>query len=511
MKLFTNQLVYGLLYHLIATSNALSVIKSPSSITAFVNDDIEFQCEIRNEDDRIPVWIIDYDPDDGLIAFAFANNKGYEEHYEDGHGNYSEYITELGDEFTSRLTLKIDNVQLLDEGTYGCGYAENYEQPYGLHQLGDQANLTLLIAPEESNPHCSFSPNPANVKSTTDTATIELSCQLSGGRPPPSLTWYKGDSSYPESPVTYASNTLLYTLTANDNGVSFTCTADGPALDQEGSCTITPLRIIPTVLLSSTDFPALEHSNVSFFCSGSGLPRISKTVWLYNGQVIPNNNMPSGLQIVDSNSELRLTSIQVGSNNDVVTCYVETPSGLSNQQSVSISVVRLTTTAKPSTKTALSSTTTPSTTTNIDLLEGNSEMALGVPTSVIIPIASAAGGVVLLIIVLGVIIRACYICRSKSQRNRTDSQAPIIPDRSNNNVIKRESVDKGLRNMAVDPVESVYVISKLPEDESNYEVVHTGESEYEVVSTPRYETSSPIHQGPEQIYYNTIRELNSRL
>ena len=204
-----------------------------------MNGDVEFQCQMVDIEGYELKWFLDYDPGNTSFASALvtaAQNRQVN-HYEDGHGNISlEYKSDSDNAYS--LTLRISNVQVADEGSYTCGYEENQIG----YPIGDWANLTVVIPPDEQNPRCSFSPNPISLTSATDTETIELTCEMSGGRPAPQLTWYRNSSSS-ELSTASGNSTYAHILTMEDDGVQFICTASGPALLQNSSCSITPFRI----------------------------------------------------------------------------------------------------------------------------------------------------------------------------------------------------------------------------------------------------------------------------
>ncbi|XP_072049775.1 uncharacterized protein [Amphiura filiformis] len=221
-------------------------------------------------------------------------------------------------------------------------------------------NITS-VPPDESNPRCSYSSNqiPLNIMSIADTVTVEFTCEMAGGNPLPNLTWYKGATQ--ELSTATSPNKFIYELSAYDNGIPFTCEASGPALQEIRSCVpgVTPLRVRPSVEISSSSSPVVENSSVIFTCEGSGLPYISQIYWSYNGKPVSNDSFPLSFKIVNnisdgfsSSSKLHLFSLQLDNNNDLVTCFVESPSFLSSQAIVTVSVIRVgTQTATPTQQT----------------------------------------------------------------------------------------------------------------------------------------------------------------
>ena len=252
---------------------------------------------------------------------------------------------------------------------------------------------------------------------------------MSGGQPLPELTWYKDGVSPSISSTTSTHNSILYKITPDDNGVSFTCVANGPALTQEGSCSITPFQVDPVVSVSYLPLPIVEHSDVVFTCTSSLLPANSKLDWLYNSQIFSDEIVPFEYQIKDVDpasmtSELQVFNIQLSADNDEIKCRVETPSGLSIEQAVLISVIP--DPVMTTQKIAL-------TTRKQDLTENMKKpaAATGLLSSTIMPIAAAAGGLILILVIA--IIATIIYKRHKNtkQRNREDSS--LVLDRPRDN------------------------------------------------------------------------------
>ncbi|XP_072045312.1 uncharacterized protein [Amphiura filiformis] len=571
LKMKVSMIISGLLLILLhmASVSAISVIHSPSSESVFENGNVEFQCQMRDAEGYVLVWIAT--PANKPMHWIPAQRTGLIQlQQQEGHGDYSTIYSEFtdGGNVVNNLTLKIDSVQDADEGTYACGYRETSPSMSRLSPVGNSATLTILIPPREPNPRCSYSPNPLSL--TTGSVIVTLICEMAGGSPPPDLTWYKeGSSTMSVSPTTSTTNTFAYTITGNDNGIQFTCVANGPALRQDGICSITPLLVDPSVSISSSADPVVENSDIIFTCEGSGLPYISKTEWLYNGQVLTDNTLPPGFQIVkisDDTSELHVFSIQLDNNSDIVTCYVETPSGQNNRESTTISVIR--SPIKPTTISVTRSAIKPTTTmTTINMLNGiptlftasvsartiSTEIIRGpeattsggngsahyistetikTPVAVIgvsIYIAAAGGGVIfiLLIVVLFIVLWKCR--QNSTKRNPDNTRAQILLDGQRDNPREPSyemhiASDDELRTTPYEqPAESGYVINHIsgmnslgeqtgsetmgsdhPGDHS-YDHVNFGSRQY-AVRTPA-NVANPAHasnHGPTSPYATSI-------
>ena len=412
------------------TAFGISVTISPNSMLAFVNENVEFRCQIGDSSGEELVWIFDYDLDDGVWTVVSADKTTQIEHHLDGHGKYSvEYSAEFdggwrGSGWLYNLVLRIEDLQLADEGIFACGYRDT---PTSV-PLGSWANLTVLVPPDETNPMCTFdSPIPISSAAVLNQLTITLTCELSSGKPLPGLTWWRDGT--PISETRNTENSLQYTLAADDNGVPLICIASGQALSQDGSCSITPVQIIPSVIISNLPISIAENSDVVLTCTTFGLPYISKLNWIYDGHVFSDGIVPFTFQVVDlsdSSSELYLFGVQLDNNEANITCHAETPSGLSNEQAVSISVVPVSTqTAAPDDATVKASLSTNEMPTLLSTEKIKSpKAASNQTTSVTIPIAAAVGAFILILVIA--IIATIFYRRYKGTKERTREHSQVI-------------------------------------------------------------------------------------
>ena len=483
----------------------ISATISPNSMTAFVNESVEFHCQIGDSSGEELVWIFDYDLDDDVWTVVSADKTTEVEHHLDGHGKYSvEYSEEFdggwrGAGWLYNLVLKIEDLQLADEGIFACGYRDN---PSSV-PLSSWANLTLLVPPDETNPTCTFdSPIPVSSAAVLNQLTITLNCELRGGKPLPGLTWWRDGT--PISETRNTDNALQYTLAADDNGVPLTCIASGQALSEDGSCSITPVQIIPSVIISNLPILIAENADVILKCTSFGLPYISELNWIYGGHVLADAIVPFTFQVVDlsdSSSELHLFDVQLDNNEANITCRAETPSGLSNEQAVSISVLSAVATAGvPDDATAKASLSTDEMSTeNVK----NPKAASQQTTSVTVPIATTVG-VFILILVIAIIATILYRRYKSTKKGNSDhSQVPIATN-AQENTYEMEAGDMQLTspssnyheidplsgNVSADGPRSITMVSDHTYDSVNF----GGQSE---TRTP--ENVAPSAGQPQQI------------
>ena len=415
--------IWFLPYFIISVST-ISVTLSPTAKSVFLNGSVEFNCKIRNDDGFGLFWLITYYH--GIEGYVDAESTASIVHEEDGHGSYSLAYSKENDDSSGvliqNLVLRIDRVQAIDAGIYSCGYGEAYPS---LSPLGTWATLTVLVPPNETAPRCSVSPSFVSLGTI-----IMLTCEMSGGKPLPGLTWYR-ESTLISSTISTL-NTIFYTITANDNGVPFTCVANGSALTHEGSCSVTPFQVDPSVSVSySPRMPFKEHSNVIFTCTGFELPSVSTITWLYNDQSFADETIGSEYQIIDlsdASSELRLIGIPLFTNNSEIKCRVETPSGLTFEQAVVISINpdQPAFALEPSSTNSTATEVTPSQTAALTKKLNNPNVTELQLPSIIIPIATAAAGGSILTAVIAIII---YRCKNSTKQSIHESfQAAVISD-----------------------------------------------------------------------------------
>ncbi|XP_072045314.1 uncharacterized protein [Amphiura filiformis] len=412
-------------------ANSINSITSPNNQSVFLNDDIEFHCQLSNNEGYQVIWIQDYNPGDNVLHAINADmNQDMVPLDNEGHGVYNvQYSTFLEPTFpptvTYNLNLRINDVKVSDEGSHACGYMIRISNPPFRQPipLGNWANLTILIPPNEINPSCSYSPASISLSTSFDSVSVTMMCEISGGKPLPGLTWYKMTS--PISSTSTSTNNFEIMLSAEDNGVQFTCFAKGPALLQDGRCTIIPLQVLPSVSVSHPTMPLVEHSNAVLTCVSSGLPYISKIEWNYNDQILLQGVMPFEFLIVDKSdrsSELHLFGIQLISNNAIISCHSEIPSGLSNRDSVTILVAYVVTPDTTASRPAITVTE-----------KAKDPMSItGVTSSLVTSIAAAAGVIILVLIIA--IIATVILRRRKAnaQRNRDTSETPVVLDALDN-------------------------------------------------------------------------------
>ena len=164
---------------------------------------------------------------------------------------------------------------------------------------------------------------------------VYLYCSTIGGNPRPNITYSKEDETL-TGPFSASSISHPYQLTAEDNGVTFTCTMSTPALNESRSCSVMPLMILPTVTVNPAVSTAEEGSNVRFVCSGEGVPSIAYYRWKVRntdtGETVPSDKFRISITVSDNGHVLDLEVLE----NIELYCIASVPSGLSSNSSARV-------------------------------------------------------------------------------------------------------------------------------------------------------------------------------
>ncbi|XP_033121854.1 uncharacterized protein LOC117120868 [Anneissia japonica] len=225
----------------------------------------------------------------------------------------------VGNSSAGEFHLQIKNVSKSDEKTFLCAYIGTTPLP------PRQAKLTVLVPPSKDFPKCVTDP-PGELSVGQE---VTIACISLGGDPPTRLEWQRHDGKPSISKVGRYAHT--FTLKPKDNGMVFTCIGRSKALDKPRSCQLMPLRIPPVAVVHQQFQPARIGMAASFSCKGEAVPHVKQYYWTLGDQLI--TKTPGVFDLRDNNRTLVILKSRGAYNGTEVTCFVDTPSGLSTKAS----------------------------------------------------------------------------------------------------------------------------------------------------------------------------------
>ncbi|XP_075748340.1 protein turtle isoform X2 [Rhipicephalus microplus] len=188
-----------------------------------------------------------------------------------------------------------------------------------------QASNTNLTLPRSSSVTINMNLRPLDVRITTlkrplsAHRKVELSCQSTGGRPAPQLTWWLGKKklSFARDNVSVGDNvttsTVSFAPNTDDHGKYLACRADNPLLSSAGLEDGWTLNIqyVPRLSLSlgaNMKHKAIrEGSDVYLECNIQANPAVSEVGWKFEGKPLY-SNVKQG--IIISNQSLVLQKVR---------------------------------------------------------------------------------------------------------------------------------------------------------------------------------------------------------
>ncbi|KAL3258691.1 hypothetical protein MRX96_046383 [Rhipicephalus microplus] len=188
-----------------------------------------------------------------------------------------------------------------------------------------QASNTNLTLPRSSSVTINMNLRPLDVRITTSKRPlsahrkVELSCQSTGGRPAPQLTWWLGKKklSFARDNVSVGDNvttsTVSFAPNTDDHGKYLACRADNPLLSSAGLEDGWTLNIqyVPRLSLSlgaNMKHKAIrEGSDVYLECNIQAKPAVSEVGWKFEGKPLY-SNVKQG--IIISNQSLVLQKVR---------------------------------------------------------------------------------------------------------------------------------------------------------------------------------------------------------
>ncbi|XP_070551413.1 uncharacterized protein [Ptychodera flava] len=213
---------------------------------------------------------------------------------------FSDRYSIIGDQVNGEYILEIRNLQYSDAGQYSCHLTEEGVQE---EVWSSTAELTVMITatepPSDDSPVC-------QIETRNDTMylgdTVLFTCEFQGVGSLPGLQWSKDEQPIQqmnmESPTGVKVGFQL-SVSENEGGVTYTCTASHATFSEPKTCHVGPLKIewIKTSPKSATVFP---YGTVTLECQIGR--KIGSVVW-YKDEVA----ITSDTTVTNGNSRYLVT------------------------------------------------------------------------------------------------------------------------------------------------------------------------------------------------------------
>ncbi|XP_022111010.1 uncharacterized protein LOC110990359 [Acanthaster planci] len=300
--------------------------RGPETTEARAGQTVELRCDVNYRNGETILWY--QNPTNSFVTF---NRDVYDSLDDDRKQRYSIQ----GSEYWHVFNLRIANLKAVDNGHFYCGYLEGTK----FRVLGS-ARLTVIYPPDETSPTCSINLLDESNSTTAGVgSTVDLICMWTGGNPPSTAAWYRQNVPM-ETRKEEGYVWTRWELTAEDNGMEFTCEMESKALSEKRSCTASPLHISPQAVIVPSVAYVRIGDTVEFECQGTGLPRITSYVWAVPPYLARN---PERFELRDGNRIFHLLAVEAGDDALEITCEVRTLRGLEGTASAVLRLVQPTT------------------------------------------------------------------------------------------------------------------------------------------------------------------------
>ncbi|XP_063991913.1 synaptogenesis protein syg-2-like isoform X7 [Diachasmimorpha longicaudata] len=271
----------------------------PVQVRAVVDGVAELPCDIRppqpNDSAVLVVWYKASERLPDLIPiYSYDTRSKHPD--KAAHWKDKEYLNERGHfkTATEPAILNIRRVEQRDEGEYLCR-VDFVKSP----TRNSKIYLTIIVPPHKPNIIDEHGKTVSTVAGPYEEGgSMRLTCLVSGGRPAPTVRWWRGETllESKDEPGEFPAlrrNTLIVTeLTRADLHAAFTCQASNNNISQPVSASVIiemHLRPLTVEILSSEHAPLSADRKYDINCRTMGSRPSAKLSWFMEGKMLKNS------------------------------------------------------------------------------------------------------------------------------------------------------------------------------------------------------------------------------